>query len=283
MTRELTVRGATVRVHETGDPGDPPILLLHGIGRSLEDWSPQHERLSGRWRVISVDLPGFGLSDRMPGPITLASLADGVLATLDTLGEERPLHVMGNSLGGAVAMQLLAFAPARVSTLTLVNSAGFGKEVAFFLRALAIPGLGRRLLRRVDARVARRVERALFFDRAYVTQERVDFALRVAARPEHALVFLETAQALGTFRGIRSPWRRTLLEEVARHPRPTLIVWGEKDLILPATQLAAARVAFPEARWQLFPDTGHMPQIERADEFADLAEMFLTARSETST
>ncbi|MEV8510029.1 alpha/beta fold hydrolase [Actinoplanes sp. NPDC051475] len=281
MIKNLTVRGATIRVHETGDPEHPPILLLHGIGRSLEDWSPQHERLSGRWRVISVDLPGFGLSDRMPAPISLASLADGVLATLDTLGEQRPLHVMGNSLGGAVAMQLLASTPARVSTLTLVNSAGFGKEVAFFLRALAIPGLGKRLLRRIDARVARRVERSLFHDRAYVTPERVEFALRVAARPEHALVFLETAQALGGLRGIRGPWRRTLLEEVARHPRPTLIVWGDHDLILPATQLPAARAAFPDARWHLFPDTGHMPQIERADEFADLTELFLTARSDS--
>ncbi|UQU62281.1 alpha/beta fold hydrolase [Couchioplanes caeruleus] len=278
--RHLTVRGAAVRVHESGDPANPPILLLHGIGRSLEDWLPQHERLSDGWRVISVDLPGFGLSDRMPGPITLASLADGVLATVDALDERRPLHVMGNSLGGAVAMQLLVTAPARVATLTLVNSAGFGKEVAFFLRALAVPGLGRRLMRRMDAKAARRVERSLFVDRALVTPERVEFALRVAARPGYAQVFLETAHALGGFRGIRRPWRDELLAGVAQHPRPTLLIWGDRDLILPATHLAAAQAAFPDARSHLFPDTGHMPQIERADEFADLARLFLTARSE---
>ncbi|OJF11203.1 alpha/beta fold hydrolase [Couchioplanes caeruleus] len=280
MIQKLTVGGATIRVHDTGDPDQPPILLLHGIGRSLEDWLPQHDRLSGRWRVISVDLPGFGLSDRMPGPISLAWLAEGVLATVDTLGERRPLHVMGNSLGGAVAMQLLTAAPDRVSTLTLVNSAGFGKEVAFFLRALAIPGLGRPLMRRIDARMARRIERAIFHDRIHATQERVDFALQVAARPEYAMVFLETAQALGGLRGIKALWRQTLLAEVARHPRPTLLVWGDRDLILPCTHLAAARVAFPDARSHMFPDTGHMPQIERPDEFADLAELFLTARSD---
>ncbi|MGA5305675.1 alpha/beta fold hydrolase [Nucisporomicrobium flavum] len=278
--RHLTVGGAAVRVHETGDPANPPILLLHGIGRSLEDWLPQHERLSDSWRVISVDLPGFGLSDRMPGPITLASLAQGVLATVDALDERRPLHVMGNSLGGAVAMRLLVAAPARVATLTLVNSAGFGKEVAFFLRVLAIPGVGRRLMRRMDAKAARRVERSLFVDRALVTPERVEFALRVAARPGYAQVFLETAQALGGFRGVRRPWRDELLAAAARHPRPTLLVWGDRDLILPATHLAAARAAFPDARSHLFPETGHMPQIERADEFADLARLFLTARSE---
>jgi pimeloyl-ACP methyl ester carboxylesterase len=279
MIKELTVRGARIRVRESGDPARPPVLLLHGIGRSLEDWDPQHDRLAGDHRLISVDLPGFGLSEPMPGRVTLAGLADGVTATVDALGEERPLHVMGNSLGGAVAMRMLIAAPARIATLTLVNSAGFGKEVALALRILAVPGLGKPLLRRIDARSAYRIERSLFHDPAHVTRERVDFAVRVAARPENARVFLETARELGTLRGIRAPWRETLLGQVAAHPKPALIVWGERDLILPAAHLAAARAAFPHARTQLFPDTGHMPQIERADEFAELSRQFLAAHS----
>ena len=186
---------------------------------------------------------------------------------------------MGNSLGGAVAMKLLASAPSRVATLTLVNSAGFGKEVAWMLRILAIPGLGRPLMRRIDPRTARRVEHMQFHDRAYATQERVDFAVRVAARPDNARVFLATARDLGSFRGVRAPWREALLAQVAAQPRPTLLVWGDRDLILPSAQLAAARAAFPDARWQLFPKTGHMPQIERADEFADLARSFLETHS----
>ena len=277
--RELTVRGARIRVRESGDPGHPPVLLLHGIGRSLEDWDPQHERLAGDHRLISVDLPGFGLSEPLPGRVTLAGLAEGVAVTVDALGEDRPLHVMGNSLGGAVAMQMLTACPARIATLTLVNSAGFGKEVALALRILAVPGLGKPLLRRIDARSAYRIERSLFHDRAHVTQERVEFALRVAARPHNARVFLETARELGTLRGIRAPWRQTLLGQVTAHARPALIVWGDRDLILPAAHLAAARKAFPHARTHLFPDTGHMPQIERADDFADLARVFLAAHS----
>jgi pimeloyl-ACP methyl ester carboxylesterase len=279
MIRELTVRGARIRVRESGDPAHPPVLLLHGIGRSLEDWDPQHDRLSADHRVISVDLPGFGLSEALPGRTTLAGLADGVSATVAALGEQRPLHVMGNSLGGAVAMRMLAAAPARIATLTLANSAGFGKEVALSLRILAVPGLGKPLLRRIDTRSAYRIERSLFHDRAHVTPERVDFALRVAARPDNARVFLETARELGTFRGIRAPWRETLLGQVAAHPRPVLIVWGDRDLILPATHLAAARAAFPHAKTHLFADTGHLPQIERADDFADLSRLFLTAHS----
>jgi len=280
VTETVVVRGATIRAQVSGDPAHPPVLMLHGIGRSLEDWAPQHERLSGGYRVISVDMPGFGLSDRLPEPVTLESLAAGVEQTVAALGEDRPLHLMGNSLGGAVAMRMLTRDPDRVLTLTLVDSAGFGKEVAAFLRVLAVPGVGRRLMRRFDRRAAWRVERALFVDRALITDDRVDFGLRVAARPQYAGVFLEAARSVGGLRGVRAAWRAALLAEVAELHRPTLLIWGDRDLILPAKHLAAARTAFPQAQWHLFTDCGHMPQIERADEFAALARRFLATVSE---
>ena len=93
------------------------VLLLHGIGRSLEDWDLQFERLSADHRVIAVDVPGFGFSDRPDGPITLSTFAKGVLGTVDVLGETRPVHIIGNSLGGAIAMQVLAHRPERLASL----------------------------------------------------------------------------------------------------------------------------------------------------------------------
>jgi pimeloyl-ACP methyl ester carboxylesterase len=271
----VDVRGARIRYHETGDASAPPVVLLHGIGRSLEDWSAQHPLLGETHRVISIDMPGFGLSQRLPQNTTLASLADGVWATLDALGETRPAHLMGNSLGGAVSMRMLVDDPARVTTLTLVNSAGFGKEVTLALRMLAVPGLGRPLLRRIDARTAPRVERTLFAEKAMVTPERVAMAIKVARQPDFAAVYLEIARALGGLRGIAPHWRTDLLPRVAGHGKPTLLVWGERDRILPSTHLAAARQAFPSAQWHLFPRTGHMPQIERPEDFAALVRPLL--------
>jgi len=271
MTGTVTVQGARIRYRESGDPAGPPVVLLHGIGRSLEDWDPQHERLADGHRVISVDLAGFGLSDPLPGRISLGSLAAGVRETLDALGEQRPAHLMGNSLGGAVAMELLAAGPERVASLTLVNSAGFGRQVTVALRLLTLPLLGRLMLARVSPRTVRMVERSLFADRGFLTEQRLAQSLAVAAHPGLSPVYRQTAQVLG----VRRRWRADLLARVAAHPRPTLIVWGDRDLILPATQLAAARAAFPHARWHLFGKTGHMPQIERADQFADLARALI--------
>ncbi|OJY50014.1 alpha/beta fold hydrolase [Pseudonocardia sp. 73-21] len=275
---DVDVRGARIHVRESGDPSSEPVLLLHGIGRSLEDWAPQHARLADAYRVISVDMPGFGFSQRLPEPTTLRTLAEGVLGTLDALGEHRPVHVMGNSLGGAVAMQLSVLAPDRVRTSTLVNSAGFGKEVTIALRLLAIPGLGRGMLGAADRNAMRRTERALFFDGSFVTEERIDHAVEVGRQPGSAVVFLEAARALGTLRGVSAGWRSALLAEVARHPKPTLVVWGERDLILPAHHLRAARAALPWAQSHVFAETGHMPQVEKADEFAQLVRVFLAAQ-----
>jgi pimeloyl-ACP methyl ester carboxylesterase len=280
----VEVSGARIRYHETGPADGVPIVLLHGIGRSLEDWELQHSRLPSTHRVISLDMPGFGLSQRLPGAITLSSLAGGVWDVLSALQVSSPIHLMGNSLGGAVAMQMTVDEPDRVRTLTLVNSAGFGRTVTAALRILAVPGLGRPLLRRMaDPRIARRTERSIFFDRALVTAERIETAVKIARQPDFVAVYLQAARALGGVRGVAPRWRRELLPRVARLQKPMLLVWGERDLILPSLHLEAAGVAFPSAQSHMFPDTGHMPQIERPDEFAALVRPLLAeAESEVS-
>ena len=264
----ITVLGRRTRVRLEGDPDSPPVLLLHGIGRSLEDWGPQYPRLAGAHRVIALDLPGSGFSARAPEPTTLEVLARGVLETLDTLGERRPLHVIGNSLGGAVAMQLLVLDPARVASLVLVDSAGFGAEVALALRLLAVPVLGELAGRRTTRGGARMLERLIFADRTLATTARIEHALAIAGQPDTSTVVLETTRALATFRGVKPAWRAQLTAAVAQHPRPTLVVWGDRDRIVPARHLDEARRVLPHAETQLFTNAGHMPQLECPDDFA---------------
>ncbi|OXM72974.1 alpha/beta hydrolase [Amycolatopsis sp. KNN50.9b] len=267
----VDVRGRRARYRVAGD--GPPVLLLHGIGRSLRDWSEQQDLLADEYRTYSVDLAGFGMSEPLPGKHTLAALAGFAADFLDAVGETGPVHVAGNSLGGAVAMRLSVDAPERVRSLALVNSAGFGREVTMALRLLALRPLGKLLLR-PSRSAAMRVERALFHDRAFATRERVEHALEIARQPHAARVMLETARGLGGFRGVREDWRAELIQAVAARALPTLVVWGDRDLILPALHLDAARRALPHAQTRLFTGTGHMPQIERAKEFHDLVTEF---------
>ncbi len=264
---DVLVDGLRTRYRVDGD-GDP-VVLLHGIARTHADWTEQHELLGDRYRVYSVDLAGFGATDPLPGRYSLRALADFVERFLDAVGVREQAHLVGNSLGGAVAMQLAVQSPERVRTLALVNSAGFGREVTIALRLLAVRGLAALLLRPSRAG-ARRVEQSLYVDRSLVTDERVEYGYRIATRPHATRVMVDLARNLGSFRGVRQAWRDELLAAVASRTVPTLVVWGERDLILPATHLEAARTLLPHARLHLFHDTGHMPQVERAEEFSKL-------------
>ncbi|WP_433197685.1 alpha/beta fold hydrolase [Nocardia sp. CA-107356] len=276
----LSVNGLRTRARVEGNPDNPPVLLLHGIGRSLEDWAPQYQRLSGAHRLVAVDLPGFGFSARPHESITLPVLARWVADLFDTLGEQRPVHVIGNSLGGAVALQLLALRPECVAGLILVNSAAFGSEVTALLRLLALPRIGRLATRSTTRAVARLTERAIFADRSLATKDRIDHALAIARQPDRGIVMHETTRALATGRGVRSEWRAELMAAVAAHPRPTMIVWGDRDRILPAHHLRAARRLIPHAETFLFTGIGHMPQIECPDEFAELVLPFLATTTD---
>ncbi|MET3811795.1 alpha/beta fold hydrolase [Arthrobacter sp. UYEF3] len=267
-TGHVDVGGTRLRYRKTGS--GEPVLLLHGIGQSLDDWTEQHDRLAARHTVYSVDLPGFAYSDRLPGRATLAGLASVLPGFLDALGVHEPLPVMGNSLGGAVAMKLAADHPDRVSALVLANSAGFGKEVAVVLRLLAA------LLLRPDKEASRRTVQSIFYDKELVTDARVGHALALSQRATHRQTVLDIARDLGTIAGIRAEWRTALMVALAESDIPTLVVWGDHDHILPFSHLGAAAAALPHAESHVFSKTGHMPQIERPEEFAAVVEEFLT-------
>lgn len=272
--KTIDVGGLRVRVRLEGDPADRPVVLLHGIGRSLEDWGPQYDLLAKGNRLIGLDLPGFGYSQRRPEQASLAALGSGVRATLDALGETRPVHLVGNSLGGAVSLQILGFAPTRVASVVLVNSGGFGSEVTYLLRMLAIPGLGKLALRRPTRLGNRHIERTLYATKSHATAERVEHALKLGREPGAAEFMAEITMALGTLRGAKEPWRRELLDAARQAHKPMLVIWGDRDKILPPKHFDVAKYTFPLAKSHLFPGTGHMPQIERPEEFAALVQDF---------
>ncbi|MCB5275826.1 FAD-containing monooxygenase EthA [Arthrobacter sp. SO5] len=274
-TEHITVAGTRLRYRKTGTGA--PVLLLHGIGQSLDDWTEQHERLSAHHTVYSVDLPGFAYSDRVSGAATLAKLSNILPAFLDAVGVHEPLPVMGNSLGGAVAMKLAADHAGRVSALVLANSAGFGKEVTLVLRLLSVRPLAALLLR-PDKAASLRTVQAVFYDKNLVTDARVGHAFALSQRATHRQTVLDIAHDLGTIAGIRAAWRTELAKALATSDIPVLVVWGTHDHILPFSHLEAAAAALPQAESHVFSKTGHMPQIERPDEFAEVVEEFLARR-----
>lgn len=279
-TQQVSVEGRSVRYRDEGE--GTPVVMAHGIGRSLEDWMEQHELLHGRgFRLISVDLPGFGETEPLSEKYSLEVLGRFLGSFLTEIGVDEPAHLVGNSLGGAVSMQFAVQSPRRVRSLALVDSAGFGREVALPVRLMSIRPLGRLLRSNPSPASARQLELSLFHDPAMVTDERVNLGFRYAVQPHATRVFLDTAAALGSIRGAHPGWRRELIGALAAQGTPTLVVWGDKDTIFPFAHLASANRLLPHARTLRFHDAGHMPQIEKSEEFAEaITDFWAVEKSE---
>ncbi|MFL6107196.1 MAG: alpha/beta fold hydrolase [Marmoricola sp.] len=287
-TSEVEVGGVPLRVRITGPEDGVPLLLIHGVVRSLEDWAEAQDLLADAgFRVISTDLPGFGLSRRGRERPGLASFARSMAGLIDALGINRPVHLVGNSLGGGVSMTLAVQDPTKVASLTLVNSVGFGVEANVSALPMlygvlgTLPFVGRSFRRRAREAGIQAI-RDIFFDPELATPEQLKLAGVLSRQRDFRATFLGTAASLGgavlalpPALGQRPGWRRALIAGVAATGIPTLIVWGDADKVLPPSHYEAARAALPDAQSHLFGDTGHMPQVEKAAEFAALVGEFV--------
>lgn len=281
-TTTLAVEGRAVRVRITGPEDGTPVLLLHGIARSLEDWQQSQDLLAASGhRVISADTPGFGFTRAQRGRPGLATFARAMVGLLDSAGVTEPVHVMGNSLGGGIGMTLAATARSRIASLVLVDSVGFGTEVnisplpMLYATAAGLPVLGKRFVPLARA-ASIKIAQDQFFDPSFATPESLRHYAKVGRQPDFRRTFLRSAVSLAVpMTGPHPRWRNALHAAVRASGIPTLVVWGAADTVLPVSHFEAARRALPDAQAHLFPETGHMPQIEKAAEFSALATEFI--------
>jgi pimeloyl-ACP methyl ester carboxylesterase len=272
----LTLHGHDVTYRTAGS--GPVLLLLHGIANSSETWRHVAPRLAERFTVIAPDLLGHGGSATPRGDYSLGAHASGARDVLTALGIERAT-VVGHSLGGGIAMQFAYQFPERCERLVLVSSGGLGREVHVLLRAAALPGADFVLPALTSAGLVgvgrgvggllRRVGIAPSAD--------LDVLGRGFASLDNAgsrQAFLHTVRSVIEPSGQRvSALNRLALAELL----PTLIVWGERDSIIPVEHGVAAHEAMPGSRFEVFPDAGHMPHDADPERFAALLTEFCEA------
>lgn len=272
----IEVQGLRTRVLVSGDAmprsdgsRDAPVLMIHGVGGWAENWREVMGPIADSGRgAIAVDLPGFGESQapgRVPyfGPRN-AYYPSFVLALLDAL-KLSAVHVLGNSMGGAVAYMTAVTAPERVRSLTLAASGGLGTDIALFLRLATLPGMIT-LARLVgDPRQGRGILRTCFFDPTripptlYEESERYGFA----SYPEFVRALRHGVSIRGVKPGLRAHW----MAQAPRYRGPVLVVWGREDAVLPISHLADAKAVFPQAEVRIIERCGHLAMIERTEEF----------------
>lgn len=275
--QHVTIHGHAVGYRRAGSRNAETVLLIHGLAGSSKTWDAVMPGLAEQYDVVAPDLLGHGESAKPRGDYSLGSFASGLRDFLAMM-EIDSVTIVGHSFGGGVAMQLAYQHPHLVDRLVLVGSGGLGREASPLLRMLSLPGaeylmplvmpkpvvdgatvLGR-FLGRHDLRSARLGE----FWRGY--------ASLAGAENRHAFV--------KTMRSVIEPGGQTVnandrLYLAARVP--VMIVWGDRDGVIPVAHGVAAHEAIETSRLEILEGVGHFPHVEAPDAFvASLLDFLAT-------
>ena len=258
---ELILHGHRVFYRSAGS--GPVVVLVHGITSTSATWANVLPYLAERFTVIAPDLLGHGESAKPRGDYSLGAYASGIRDLLIALGHDRATFV-GHSLGGGVAMQLAYLFPEHCDRLVLVSSGGLGRDITPLLRAASLPGselllpllANERTLAAGHAvgRVLGRIGLRVHTDLGEVLRGHASLA-----DGEARAAFLNTLRTIVDFGGQRvdAADRLYLTQAI-----PFLLVWGERDPIIPVEHALAAHAALPGSRLELFPEAGHFPHLD---------------------
>jgi pimeloyl-ACP methyl ester carboxylesterase len=253
----------------------PALLLLHGIAGSSRTWRDVIPRLTGRFTVIAPDLMGHGLSEKPVGDYSLGSFASGIRDLLDVLDIDHAT-VVGQSFGGGVAMQLAYQHPELCDRLVLVDSGGLGREVNWALRFMTLPG-SEYVMPVIFPKFVRNWGDSLF-------RSINDRGIRLSRITETwsayaSLAESENRQAFArTIRAVIDPGGQTVSAMDRLYlaaSMPTLIIWGDRDDIIPVSHAHAAHEAIPGSRLVIIEGAGHFPQMEAPEQFVDALVTFI--------
>lgn len=242
--------GKRIRYLRAGPDDGTPVLLIHGFGGDHLSWMFNQGELSSDRPVYAIDLPGHGGSSKDVGEGTARALARTVTDLMDALGISAA-HLVGHSLGGAVATLVASTTPERVTALTLVAPGGLGREIAQdFIDGFISEGRARKL---------RPVLEMLAADPKLITAEMVEEVLKFK-RLDGAT---EALKAVAAANFVGGEQRGSLRDRLGGLPMPVQVIWGESDRVLPAKH---AEGLPPKVKVTVLPGAGHIPHMEKAAE-----------------
>lgn len=275
----LDLHGDRVAYRDIGS-GDETLLLLHGMAGSSHTWRSVIPQLSRRYRVIAPDLLGHGESAKPRSDYSLGAFAVSLRDLLDELGVSR-VTVVGQSLGGGVAMQFVYQHPDYCRRLVLISSGGLGQDVGWTLRLLSAPGA--ELIMPVIApppviRIGNTVRGWL--SAASIQSPRgaeMWSAYSSLSDGQTRQAFLRTLRSVVDYRGqaVSALNKMHLTTEL-----PLMIIWGDQDRIIPVAHGHALDELRPGCRLEVLAGVGHFPHVEKPNDVVDLLDDFISTTSQ---
>jgi len=261
----------SVRIHYQEKGAGAPLVLIHGYTASTYAWKDVFDPLSQQFRVIAVDLKGFGFSGKPDGDYTRRAQGDLVIRLLDNLKIDRAI-LCGNSMGGEVSMNAAVRSPDRVSALILVDSSGVkvsgGGSVTPGVAEWPVIGPALTALALTSDSLVRDGLRQCFYNKSIATDEQVAAYYRILkTRDGQHAAFLAREQ------GAVNP----IEPEINKIKQPTLIIWGAEDELIPLEAGRRLNSLIAGSRLVVFDKCGHIPQEEMPGRFAGEVKGFVTS------
>ena len=250
-----------------------PVVLIHGIGSSLEDWDLNFDPLAEHHCVWALDLVGNGRSDKPAAPYTMVYFSNFVRDFLATQGLDR-VSLVGSSLGGTVTLDFAIRHPEQVDRLVLVDPAGLGRDLTLLFRLSTLPVLGKQLTK-PSLKGSEQLQRSFFFDQSLVTPELMRFKYELSNQPGMQDAMLATLRANVNLRGVKPAVVSDLADNLSRITAPTLVIWGRENHTIPVAQAEVARKGIPNVEVHIFDKCAHAPMIESPAAFNELVLKFL--------
>jgi pimeloyl-ACP methyl ester carboxylesterase len=256
-----------------GDQGTV-VILIHGLGASADIWIHNVEAFAKQHRVYVPDLMGFGRSDK-PGssfsPLDYIRFLDDFMNILNI----ESASLVGQSLGGGIALHYTLQFPEKVNKLVLVDSAGLGKEVIWTLRLMSLPLVGE-LISYPSRKGVEIFFKLAVRNQALVTKDFVDLYYNIFSQPGFQKFLLKIVRSIINIRGARKEILAPYMHNLSKIEQPVLIIWGEKDRVLPLKHAYRGREELPKAKLKIMEGCGHIPFFERSEEFNRLVLEFLS-------
>jgi pimeloyl-ACP methyl ester carboxylesterase len=273
----IQVKGHRIRYWTQGDAGST-VLLLHGISCSVLEWEHNIAALAQQHRVIAIDLLGCGLSDKpVDADYDMQAQARFVFDVMDAMGLAS-VHMVGNSMGGRIAMECAAMKPERVKSLVLSAPAGIGRDTLFNFRLASLPVLGE-ILTKPSMFGLGMIWKLAFHDKSFVTRDMVAEKVALAQLPNSQTVFLKTLRGLLGFAGFPEAPRKAFHARIQHITCPSLVIWGQQDQFLPVSHVQVLKPLLPHAQYELIDQCGHVPMTEITDRFNQMTVSFLSQQA----
>ena len=270
--KRVDVDGTPVNYVDVGSGDEEPVVLVHGLGGQWQNWLENIPRLAQERRVLALDLPGFGLTpEPADGEISIPGYGRCVDSFCDKLGLGQ-VALVGNSMGGYVAAEVAIQFPQRVSRLTLVSAAGISSADTLQAPILTFGRVATALAANTMARHRQLAARPITRHMSLLLVARHPRLLKADLAYEG---FFKGAGKDGFDDALRASLNYDFRDRLPDVKVPTLIVWGEKDSIIPVRDADEFERLIDDSRKVVMRDTGHIPMAERPNTFNDLLLDFL--------